>query len=95
MERLWKKLKDKGLVVMAVSVDRGSPKRVAAFSRKYNLSFPILLDREGEVRRAYEVTALPTSYIIGKDGRIIGRIIGAREWYGAASIRFFEALLGR
>ena len=95
MERLWKKLKDKGLVVMAVSVDRGSPKRVAAFSRKYNLSFTILLDREGEVRRAYEVEALPTSYIIGRDRRIIGGIIVAREWYGAASIRFFEALLGR
>lgn len=88
MERVYQKLKDRGFTVLAVSVDRLAPPdssgrrgaNVRQFVERLDLSFPILLDPEGTVERLYNVSGLPTSYVIGPDGRIEGRIVGAREW---------------
>lgn len=95
MERLWKELKDQGLVIIAVAGDRGrkSMHKVKEFCVMHGMSFPVLLDPRGEVRRSYEVTALPTSYIIGRDGKISGKIIGARQWDTDESKKLFNALL--
>ena len=50
MERLWQSLQEKGLVVIAIAVDKGNPRRVKSFAEKYEITFPILLDPGGEVR---------------------------------------------
>jgi len=95
MERLWQRLKEKGFVIVALAGDRGNPKAVRKFSKKHNITFPVLLDRTGDVRRAYEVTGLPTSYIIARDGKISGKVIGIREWDSTESLKFFETLLDK
>jgi peroxiredoxin len=79
LERLWKKFKAKGVVVIAVAVDRNH-EVVESFVRRLGLTFPILLGGDGPTRRAYEVTALPMTYIIGKDQRISGRLFGSKDW---------------
>jgi peroxiredoxin len=93
MERLWREMKKRGLVIIAVAADRGSPKKVEEFCKTTGVTFPVLLDPEGDVRRTYEVTVLPMSYIIGRDGKFIGKVIGEREWDGRAAFEFFEDLL--
>jgi peroxiredoxin len=93
MERLWQKLGKKGFMIIAVSEDRGSPKAVRRFTKAHSITFPVLLDPDGTARRAYEVTGLPTSYIIERDGRISGKIIGERDWDGVWAIEYFENLL--
>jgi len=45
------------------------------------------------VRNRYEVRALPTSYLIGGDGKIIGRFIGERGWDGEESLSLFRQLV--
>jgi len=94
LERLQRRLGERGLSVVAVAVDRGSARGVRRFTAGYGVSFPVPLDPEGRVRRAYEVTALPLSYIIGRDGRIIGRVFGARKWDEVEAVRFLEEVLG-
>jgi len=94
MERLYRRLGDRGLVVVAVSVDRGrAEKRVRQFAEKYGISFPVLLDANGEAADTYRVAALPTSYIIGRDGFLLGRAIGGREWDSPEVVRLFESIL--
>jgi thiol-disulfide isomerase/thioredoxin len=80
MERLWKELKDRGLVIIAVAGDRGfwSKSRVEKFIKTLGVTFPVLLDPRGDVRRTYEVAVLPTSYLIGKDGKFLGKVVGER-----------------
>ncbi|MEF9425756.1 MAG: hypothetical protein L0956_00740 [Candidatus Mariimomonas ferrooxydans] len=51
------------------------------------------MEEEGDVRKTYEVVALPTSYIIAMDGKIIGKILGAREWDTPLSKQIFGNLL--
>ncbi len=93
LEALWKKFRDKGLVVIGVSVDRGNINRVKEFIRDMGIDFPILRDSDGAVRNAYEVFALPMTYIIGRDGKIIGRIPGERNWDSEDGNRLIELLL--
>ncbi len=80
MEKLWSTYGDHDFVIIAVAADKGSPDNVRRFANRLGVSFPVLLDPEGGVRNSYEVSALPTTYIIGMDGKISGRIIGAIDW---------------
>ena len=89
MERLYQDLRADGFVVLGVTVDvdPGEPDaqgRSQGIVREYvdrlGVTFPILLDPQGTVESVYNVSGLPTTYVIGRDGRIEGRIVGAREW---------------
>jgi cytochrome c biogenesis protein CcmG/thiol:disulfide interchange protein DsbE len=63
------------LVILGVHMTaQDSETNAAAFVSEYNLSFPILLDRKGEVGRLYQSRALPTTYFLDRDG-IIQRVI--------------------
>jgi peroxiredoxin len=95
MERLWRHFQDKGLVIVGISADTGKHSEIAKFVDKLKLSFPIALDPDGQVRTIYEVTGLPFSYLIGRDGRISGRIIGVRDWEESEAVDLIELLLGR
>ncbi|VAX12420.1 Thiol:disulfide oxidoreductase related to ResA [hydrothermal vent metagenome] len=93
LENLWQAYADKGLVVLALSADRDNLKQVENFVSEGGYSFPILLDTAGEVRRNYEIRALPTSYLIGRDGKFIGRLIGERSWDSRQGKKMMELLL--
>ncbi len=93
MEALWRRFEGENFVIIAVAGDRGNMHRVGEFCRMNDVTFTVLLDPKGVVRRSYEVTALPTSYLIGRDGRIVGKILGAREWGSDDSIKLVEHLL--
>lgn len=90
---LEKAFSEQGLVVLAIAVDRGSPKAVQKFIQQYAIGFGVPLDPDGSVRNAYEIEALPTSYLIGKDGRFIARAIGDRAWNSSGFRSLIAALL--
>lgn len=66
---------------------------VKAFFEKLKLSFTALLDSNGEVATGFAVNALPTSFVLDKQGKIVGAAIGPREWNSRASIALFEYLI--
>lgn len=83
MESLYKAFKDKGLVVLAVSVDR-SEKEVKAFVSDKKLTFKVLMDKDKEVSfDQYGVIGLPTTFLIDKKGVIAEKFIGPMEWDSA------------
>jgi len=90
---LDKALADKGVVVLYVNVDRGHADAVQAFVRNIDADFNALLDADGTVRNAYAVRALPTTYVIGRDGKFSGLIIGERDWSKAVPA-LFEVVQG-
>jgi len=79
-----------GLAVLAVAVDRGNRNSVQQFVSEHDINFDVPLDPDGQVRNDYEIDALPTSYLIGKDGRFIARALGDRHWDNTA----FRSLIG-
>lgn len=95
LEKLNKSFDNKNFVVIAIAADRGKNAMnvVKEYYRLHDISFTVLLDPDGRVRKKYEVYALPTSYIIGKDGKFLGKIYGARDWAGSDSLKLFENFL--
>ena len=79
MERLHRALGPKGLAMWAVSVDdRLEP--VAEFGERLGLTFPLLHDPDKVVAERYDARRFPESWIVGRDGRLVARFIGPRDW---------------
>jgi len=93
MQNLWEKNKDNGFVILAVAADRGNQEQIEAFAQELTLTYPILLDPDGKVRNQYEVAALPMSYLIGRDGKISGRVMGSKAWESQKSFALIDYLL--
>ncbi len=94
MQRLEQQLGPKGLKIVAVSVDDpGMEGRIRAFVEELTLTFEILHDAPGGIRDRYQTTGVPETFVIGRDGRIRRRIIGADDWSSEKNIAFLERLL--
>lgn len=92
MEKLYEKLKNQQFIILAVNIDGGDPQAVKNFVQSMNLTFPVLLD-DGNVSRIYNVNAIPTSFIIKKDGTIDAIVNGARPWNDPNYINAFDKLI--
>jgi peroxiredoxin len=93
MERLYRKYRGQGLVVLAVSEDAGGAGAVGPFLKKHGLTFPVGLDPTMSVAGLYGVWALPSTFIIDRKGHRAFFANGPREWDGRAAQDLFEALL--
>ena len=69
-----------------------APAAVRAFVDELGLSFDILIDETGKTGATYAARTLPISYVIGKDGAILARIIGIREWADPVYVDLFQRL---
>jgi peroxiredoxin len=91
MERLYRQHKDAGFTLIAVSVD-ADPKKVGPFVSQHGLTFPIGLDPRMELANSYGVRALPSSFVVGRDGRLAALAIGPRAWDNDAAHSLVEGL---
>jgi thiol-disulfide isomerase/thioredoxin len=81
LDRLQAALGGEGLTVLAISQDRGGLAAVRPFYDKLGLAqLGVYLDPQGAVARSFEVTALPVSVVIDRQGREVGRLLGPAEW---------------
>jgi peroxiredoxin len=80
LEVLYQQFKQKNLVLMTISVDYEGLKPVQEFINKNHYTFPVLLDPKCETLDLFEVKGIPTTFIIDKKGRMVGKAIGPRDW---------------
>jgi len=77
MQTVYEEYASQGFTILAVNAtDQDSRSNAAEFAAEYNLTFPILLDLDGQVGRLYQVSALPSSFFILPDGTIQEVVIG-------------------
>ncbi len=93
MEKMYEAYRDRGLVILAISSDRGGKSVVKPYVQERGLTFPVLLDPGGEVFAQYGVRGLPTSYLLDRRGRVFSADVGARDWSGKAARQVVERLL--
>lgn len=95
MEKLYQKLKGEDFEILAVSIDKNGAEAVAPFMKKYNLSFTALIDSKESLKYKYQTTGVPESYIIDKNGMIVEKVIGPRNWASPEAFRIFQELANK
>ena len=92
MEKLHQKLQNKDFAMVTISIQEPAF-QVKNFFSMHKLSFTALLDSTGETVSGFGIRAIPTTFILDKYGRMIGTVMGPREWDSKASIAMFEYLI--
>ena len=64
-----------------------------AFGKLFGIAFPLLLDRDGRIQKLFGLRGHPSTALIDRKGRIVGRILGERNWDSEATRRLVQALL--
>ncbi len=94
MEKLHQKFKNKDFAMVTVNLQE-SASQVKQFFEEFNLTFTALLDSGGEVGAHFMITAIPTTFILDKQGIILGKVMGPREWNSKKAFALFEHLTNR
>ena len=76
---LQKQYAAQGLQVVGVAMDDAGPDEIAKFAKQMGVNYPILIGKD-DVGDAYGgVFYLPTTFYIGRDGKIIDKVFGIRD----------------
>jgi peroxiredoxin len=92
MDALARELSARGLTILAVN-HQETEARVAAFVDEYRLTLPVLLDPDGQVAARYRALGLPATYVIDRAGRLVGSVLGIRNWADAPARAYLDRLL--
>jgi len=88
LDAMQQKYRDDGLVVIGVNEDADAA-AAQRFLEDYPVRFRILEDPAGRLATQYELLAMPSSYVIGRDGEIVARHLG----FKTASTDEYERIL--
>ena len=94
IEHVYRELKDEGLVVLAINL---AQKRdlVAEWVKSRGVTSTVLLDANKEAEKAYQVAYTPTVFLVDRQGRLVGKAIGERQWAGGQGLALLRRLLAR
>ena len=92
LERLHRAYAARGLAIVGVNA-REDARAVRRHAEELGLTFPLVLDPDGKINALYGVIGLPTSFVVGRDGRAVAFGVGPHEWGSAPARALLEALL--
>jgi hypothetical protein len=93
VNKLHAEFKARGLEVLLVNF-REDPAHVKRLVAERGYTSPVLIDQSGEVTgKSFGVWGPPTVYLVDRQGQLLGRIVGARDWSGAGARRLVQSLL--
>ena len=95
MEQLYRQFEDRGFVFVAISVDYEGAKPVREFMEKHRYTFPVLIDQKDETLDLFDVKGIPTTFIIDKQGMMLGKAIGPRNWKSSDVLMLLNQLIGK
>lgn len=78
--------------VVTITTDM-HPRGIKQFLDHLGIHLPVLFDESEDVSRAFLVRGLPTTVLIGQDGRAVGRAVGPRAWDSDESIALVQHVL--
>jgi cytochrome c biogenesis protein CcmG, thiol:disulfide interchange protein DsbE len=92
LERLHREFAARGLAVVGINA-REEREAVRRYAKDLDLTFALVLDPDGKINAAYGVVGLPTTFVVGRDGRAVALAVGPREWGSPPARAIIEALL--
>jgi len=92
LERLHREFASRGLAMIGINA-RENKQAVARYAAELGLTFPLVLDPGGKINQRYGVIAIPTTFVIGRDGRAVAFGVGPRDWGSPPARALIEILL--
>lgn len=74
--KFYRKYSTKGVEILAINLQENGAD-VKNFAKNNGMNFPVLLDTSGRVGTMYQVMAIPTTFFVDSNGKIIDRIEGS------------------
>ena len=79
LDRLQRRLRDKGFTVLGVNIGEGTP-RIKQFLQSVPVDFQIVRDTDSVVLKAWRVRMLPASFLLDKNGMLRYQMVGDADW---------------
>jgi hypothetical protein len=93
VNKIYSEFKGQGFEVLLVNIREGRD-LVERTAKERGYVAPVLLDQSGDVAgKGYGVWGTPTAYLIDRQGRLIGRMVGPRAWGRPEAREFVRELL--
>lgn len=90
MMLLNKTLEGKPFQMLAISEDAGGKEAVEGYFKESGTLLPVLLDTDQAVGQRYGLTGVPETFVIGKNGVILKKVIGAMDWNAPDATAFLN-----
>ena len=91
-EQLHREFSVQGLAIVGINAREGTS-AISEYAGELGLTLPLLADPTGKINSDYGVIGLPTTFLIGRDGRPVALAVGPREWNGKPARTLIQALL--
>lgn len=79
MEKFSEGRKDQ-LVILMAAIDGEKERKIKHHVKEKKITLPVLLDPKAKTARAYGVSFIPISFLINREGLIMGTVVGERDW---------------
>jgi cytochrome c biogenesis protein CcmG, thiol:disulfide interchange protein DsbE len=91
LESLYRLMKSEKFRILAVNY--GEPQeKVARFLRQHPYAFDVVLDETTSIGQRFEIEGLPTTIVIDREGNILGKITGPKDWKASSMMAFFRTI---
>jgi peroxiredoxin len=91
-DKLDEEIRSEGVVFLHVAVE-GREKELLDYKIKFSISLPILIDRDGSVAKAYRVRGHHETFLINRNGKIVGKTFAEKDWTSASMKNLIQYLL--
>ena len=85
--------REQDVVILAISIDGTGERAVQPFMAKYGYTFPSLIDRTMDVARKFGVRLVPTTYVLNREGVIVGAGFGPVDLTSPEFVQYLESVL--
>ncbi|MBK5197492.1 MAG: TlpA family protein disulfide reductase [Methyloceanibacter sp.] len=94
IDKLETKLGGKDFEVVAVNIDKGGPERPASFLKEVGAThLALYIDPTGKLFSKVKTVGMPTTLVIDRNGKEIGRLIGPADWASPEALALIEAAI--
>ena len=92
LNAIYEDLRDRGLVVLGISVDEDA-EQYQAFLERSGVTFPTARDPDRTVSTRYGTVKYPESYLISRTGRVLRRYVGPENWLKPEIANYLRSVL--
>ena len=93
MQKAHERFQGRDVAILVISIDGKGERAVAPFMAQHGYTFPSLVDQRMEVARKFGMRLVPTTYVLNREGAIVGAGYGPIDVAGPEFVQFLEALL--